>query len=62
MRQRASIKTKAAPTCPQTQARLPIGPQDVTSRRAGAVVTAWDIGAAVGTGVTSKGQCTLVNV
>lgn len=49
-------------TCPQTQAHLPIGPQDVTRRGAAAVVTARDIGAAVGTGVTSRGQCALVNV
>lgn len=49
-------------TCPQTQARLPIGCQDVTSRGAGAVVTARHIGAAVGTCVIARGQCTLVNI
>lgn len=46
----------------QTQARLPIGRQGVTSGRAGAVVTARDIRAAVGTGVTSRGGGALVNV
>lgn len=56
------MNSQKATTCPQTQAGLPIGRQDVTSGGAGAVVTARDVGAAVGTCVTSRGQRALVNV
>lgn len=57
-----SLKQRRRRLCSQTQAGLPIGCQDVTSRGAGAVVTARDVGAAVGTGVTSRTLRTLVNV